>query len=267
MAAGEAHEQLALVERRHAVLRKALEVYLDDYGLNGAKAIKQALSYVIPQMNCSPSISGFSPAQWLLGQSPDFPGELLGNLLTPVHLCDNFEHELTPRATAKMAIIQADTDMKLRRALLRKYAGTNIPLNPGQKCFFWRDSRAPDLVKIRWKGPATVLVREDDEQNKPKIYWIGYKSQLLRAAPHHVRPEIGKSSESLRGSFEDAKEVVRQLKSRGVTRFADLTIQNKRNIDDIDTDEEILDDGITLTLSHLWLVADCLILSSHELHQ
>ena len=140
VAAGEAHEQLALVERRHAVLRKALEVFLTDYGINGAKAIMQALRYVIPQMNNSPSTSGFSPAQWVPGQSPDFPGELLGTSLTPVHLADSFEHELARRATAKMAIIQADTDMKLRRALLRKYAGTNISLMPGQKCFFWRDA-------------------------------------------------------------------------------------------------------------------------------
>ena len=30
VAPGEAHERLALVERRHAVLRKAIEVYLND---------------------------------------------------------------------------------------------------------------------------------------------------------------------------------------------------------------------------------------------
>ena len=36
VAAGEAHEQLALVERRHAVLRKAVEVFLMDFGLDGA---------------------------------------------------------------------------------------------------------------------------------------------------------------------------------------------------------------------------------------
>ena len=85
-------------------------------------------------------------------------------------------------------------------------------------------------------------MREEDESGKPKIYWLAYKSQLLRAAPLHVRPEIGKSTTNMMGNFEDAKAVIRSLKSRGVTRFADLTIQNKRNIYDIDTDEEVLDD-------------------------
>ena len=83
VAAGEAHEQLVLVERRHSVLRKALEIYLVDFGMTGANAVRQALSYVVPQLNNSPSTSGFSPAQWVLGQSPDFPGELLGTSLSP----------------------------------------------------------------------------------------------------------------------------------------------------------------------------------------
>ena len=99
--------------------------------------------------------------------------------------------------------------------------------------------RSPDLVKIRWKGPATVLMREEDESGKPKIYWIAYKSQLLRAAPHLVPPEIGKSTSNMMGNFEDAKEVIKSLKPRG---FADLTIQNQRNSYDMDTDEEVLDD-------------------------
>ena len=41
VAASEAHEQLALVERRHAVLRKALEVYLADYGITTASAVRR----------------------------------------------------------------------------------------------------------------------------------------------------------------------------------------------------------------------------------
>ena len=243
VAAGEAHEQLALVERRHAVLRKALEIYLMDFGLEGANAIRQALSYVVPQLNNNPSTSGFSPSQWVLGQSPTFPGELLGTNLTPVHLDTPFEDELSRRAVAKMAIVQADADQKFRRTFLRKYAGTNIALSAGQTCFYWRDARAADLVKIRWKGPATVLMREDDDDGRPRVYWIGHKTQLLRCAPHHVRPEIGRSTSTLIGDLQVAKDMLQALKSRGVTRYSDLTIKNKRNIDDVDSGDEMLDDG------------------------
>ena len=37
--------------------------------------------------------------------------------------------------------------------------------------------------------------------------------------------------------------MIKSLKSRGVTRFIDLSIQNKRNSDDIGTDEEVMDDN------------------------
>ena len=159
-----------------------------------------------------------------------------------MHLDVPFEDELSKRAVAKMAIVQAEMDQKLRRALLRKYAGTNTVLHPGQPCFFWRDAQAPDLIKIRWKGPATVIMREDNPDGKPAIYWLGYKSQLLRCAPHHVRPEIGRSSSTLLGDLKVAKDVVQKLRSRGVTRFADLTIKNRNNIDDVGSGDEVMDE-------------------------
>ena len=168
----------------------------------------------MPQLNNNPSTSGFSPSQWALGQSPTFPGELLSTNLTPVHLDTPFEDELSRRAVAKMAIVQADADQKLRRALLRKYVGTNIALSPGQTCFYWRDARAADLAKIRWKGPATVLMREDDDDGRPRVDWIGHKTQLLRCAPHHVRPETGRSTSTLRCDLQVAKDMLQALKSR-----------------------------------------------------
>ena len=108
-----------------------------DFGLEGATAICQVLAYVVPQINNTPSTSGYSPAQWVLGRSPNFPGELLGTNLPAAHLDTPFEDELSKHAVAKMAIVQAEMDQKLRRALLRKYAGTNTVLYPGQPCFFW----------------------------------------------------------------------------------------------------------------------------------
>lgn len=77
MAPGEAHTRLSLVERRHAVLRKAIEIYLTDLKLDTVDGIRQALAYVLPQINSSPTVAGFSPSQWVLGFQPNFPGDLL----------------------------------------------------------------------------------------------------------------------------------------------------------------------------------------------
>ena len=65
VAPGEAHERLALVERRHAVLRKAIEVYLSDRKLDNKKGVREAITHIIPQQNGTPSVAGFSPSQWV----------------------------------------------------------------------------------------------------------------------------------------------------------------------------------------------------------
>ena len=83
-------------------------------------------------------------------------------------------------------------------------------------------------------------MREDGPDGKPAIYWLGYKSQLLRCAPHHIRPEIGRSSATLLGDLQVAKDVVQKLRSRGVTRFADLTIKNRNTIRDVGSGNEVI---------------------------
>ena len=115
---GEAHTRLGIVERRHSILRKAVEIYMDDLDLHTVDGLRQALAYVLPQINSTPSVAGFSPSQWVLGFQPDFPGELLAEGLNPTHLGGNlsFEQVLEKRATAKVAIVKADSDRRLRRA-------------------------------------------------------------------------------------------------------------------------------------------------------
>ena len=69
VAPAESH-RLSLVERRHATLRRAIEIYMDDMKVNGPSGIRQALTYVVPQLNDTVSVAGYSPSQWLLGKMP-----------------------------------------------------------------------------------------------------------------------------------------------------------------------------------------------------
>ena len=236
---GEAHTRLSLVERRHAVLRKALEIFMADLKIDGHKGVRQALIYVVPQLNATPSVAGFSPTQWLLGRQVQLPGDLSADAPSPAQLDghQSFEELLLRRTAAKQALLQAETDRKLRRALLRQYQGTNIPLVSGQQCYFWRDARQADLVKIRWIGPARIILREDNEQGSPHMYWVSYKTQLLRCAPHHVRADPSSTATRL-DNLQEAKKEVQNLRSRGVTRFLDLPKLNKQNLADIEEDEE-----------------------------
>ena len=173
VAPGEAHERLAVVERRHAVIRRAVEIYLDFQKTDDAPGIKEALTYVMPQLNATPSVAGFSPTQWVLGHQPGMAGDLLSEHTQAPHFGGNstfnFEDALTKRQAAKKALIDADADRRLRRALSLKYKGVNAEYSLGQKVWFWRDAKQPDLVKIRWLGPAQVVMKEykQDESGTP----------------------------------------------------------------------------------------------------
>ena len=180
---------------------------------------------------------------WISAQLSWWPHFWRG--LSPAQLSGsaNFELTLQRRSATKQALVKADADRRLRRALLRRYAGQNVMLHPGQSCFYWRDARQADLVKIRWLGPALLVLREDDPEGKPYVYWLSHGTQLLRCAPHHVRQDF-RSVETTIGGLEVARQAVASLKSRGVTRFLDLDRLNKRNIDEVDEDEEAMDEDL-----------------------
>ena len=82
-----------------------------------------------------------------------------------------------------------------------------------------------------------MVLREEDENGVPTVYWLAHKTQLLGCAPHHVRADFRADGPGV----EQAKVDVRDLKSRGVTRYLDLNLA-KSNIDDVHSDEEAMDD-------------------------
>jgi hypothetical protein len=68
--------------------------------------------FVLPQINSQPTVAGYSPAQWVLGYQPAFPGDLLQEQINPAQLggSPNFESILELRTAAKMALVKADQD-------------------------------------------------------------------------------------------------------------------------------------------------------------
>ena len=234
---GEAHTRLSLVERRHAVLRKAVEIYMTDLGLSAVGGIRQALAYVLPH-NPSPTVAGFSPSQWALGFQPNFPGDLTSEGLSPAQLSGaaNFELTLERRSAAKQALVKADADSRLRRALLRRYAGQNVVLHPGQSC----DARQADLVKIRWLGPALVVLREADVPLTTS----------------------GKISGQLRPLLVVWKLLVKLwLPWSHVVWLIDLNRLNKRNIDEVDAMRKLwMMDSMSLLIGDLVWMLETLVL-------
>ena len=92
-------------------------------------------------------------------------------------------------------------------------------------------------AKIRWRGPAKVVCVEEKD-GKPQTYWLAHKTQLIRAAPHHVRPDFTAIEDTAVENLKDATQTLQQLKSRGVTRFIDLNKANKNDLWDVEEHEE-----------------------------
>lgn len=118
---GQAHARLGVLERRHQVLRRAIELYLAQRQRQPtAEAVKQALVYVIPQINNTPNLQGFSATQWSLGYVPHLPGHLTDEDLTVAQLTpsEQMATKLQLKQHAAAAVAQADIDARLRRALL-----------------------------------------------------------------------------------------------------------------------------------------------------
>ena len=113
IAPGEAHWKLGVVERRHPVLRKAIELYLRDNNLPpGRNSAIQALDHIVPVMNTLSFTRGYTPAQWVLGQNPAEHNSLTADKFNPsVHHTalteQEYHDELVRRNTARVAFLKA----------------------------------------------------------------------------------------------------------------------------------------------------------------
>lgn len=104
------------------------------------------------------------------------------------------------------------------------------------------------------------MLRAEETNNnvqRVKLYWLAYKRQLIRTAPHHVRADI-LDPQYVVDDFQSAtKQHVRHLKSRGMTRYFDIRRINRQHLDAVDEDE-MKDEMNTMTvlMSHHGTVYD-----------
>ena len=244
---GQSHTRLAILERRHQVTRRALTLFLNANPGIAAEpdGLITALNYVIPQINRMPNVCGYSPVQWTLGYTPHIPGLLMDEMTAynPAYLdpSSRLMEKLRLQQEAAKATAEADTDRRLRRALLRKYMGQHVMLNTGDLCCYWRDAPTGSSAKLQWRGPATIIMREPGPGGPTSdIYWIGHGTSLLRAAPEHVKPAHPPADDAAQAldPLQAARQALDNVRSRGVTNYTDLGRTNKRRREEIDTDEE-----------------------------
>ena len=87
---------------------------------------------------------------------------------------------------------------------------------------------------MRWKGPATVVVKEPNSHDKTS--WLVQGTFQVRCSSVHVRPDFADVVHSCTDNLELART---QLGVSGITQFTDLTLQ-RQPAEDL-SDEEMPD--------------------------
>ncbi len=190
---GQAHTRLSVLERRDPVLRRAVELFVQHHlqqpDVDPRTSIETALIYVVPQINNVPNIHGYSATQWAFGQNPKLPGHLMDPDLTVAQLAPSqqMQEKLELKQQAATAVLKGH---EATQSTLETTPSTAAHL-PTQQVFSWRDAPGGVGPKIRWKGPAVIVMVEDGRAGPlTNIYWIAHGTTLLRASGEHLRPHL-----------------------------------------------------------------------------
>ena len=177
--------QLGTGERHGGLLKRAIH----DRQLHGADTIAALCSESCRCKNVLINHGGYSPAQWVLGYTPEDVTSLSSNdpderLGTHQALVD-MEEEKTPqeqfmmqlliRQFAKEAFMKIDSSQRIRKALLRKSVPMRGPYRPGDLVCFSK--------KGKWYGPARILSNEGRSS-----LWLLHGGMTILVAKTGCRP-------------------------------------------------------------------------------
>ena len=213
---------LGVVERKHQVVRRALELYMDQCGRHDLAALKEAALYVPHSINQLSFHRGFTPQQWVLGKSMTYVHGLSGEIFNPSQEAIDeqgaFAQVQARRTQAAKAFISADSDAKLRRAFTQKFSEMDEDLSIGQRVWYWRKSLRR-LHKTGWKGPARIVAIE--EQPNVNVYWLCHGTSLIRCGQRQVRPMVEDTGMLVPADRDAALRDLADLKARSTTQFKD----------------------------------------------
>ena len=188
VAPAESHNWLCVVERRHQVVRRALELYMEDFGGATLANLKEAAIYVPPKINVMSFTLGFTPTQWVLGKTPVQELSLAAEFYNPcIDAMDEQTHFAMvqeKRYRAARAYLKADPDGKPRRATNQKFYESKDRILVGQRCWYWRIQGSGHLQKSKWIGPARCVAAEMNEDGTtPVVQWLVHGTSLLTCSP------------------------------------------------------------------------------------
>ena len=183
----DAHWQVGRTERHGDILQAMLSKYELDHPINSYADLQVALAMCTSAKNACSLRHGFSPEVLVFGKGLRVPASISGDDDLPSHAtaCSEnahgvrFRQQLAMRESARKAFHEADNQMSLRRAMLRRSRPPRGEYSAGEWVMVWKLREN----KRGWIGPAKIV-----QQDGPHSVFCLFQGNLIRAAPEHVRP-------------------------------------------------------------------------------
>ena len=247
----EAHHQNGKAERHGAILQHMLTKFDSEHPIGSYQDLQQALWWIVQSKNSCSLKRGFAPEVLVLGKHTRLPGAVCSDEMLPSHLLADsqtahgirFRQQLAYRETARKAYHDADNDMALRKAILRRSRFSSQQYSPGEWVMIWRDGKG--ALPGSWIGPMKVVVHENQS-----TIWTTMSSKLYRTSPEAIRPVTAFEAHQIRWTPDEplASQIAQQLRNvqgQGTTRAIDLQLPRDNQSPTVPTAPEILPQGIS----------------------
>ena len=182
-----AHWQNGRCERHGDILQHMLSKVDLEYPVETYEDLLQALLQCTNAKNTLSIRRGYSPETLVFGKCSKLPGSICSSEgFSSLASADRedatgiaFRRNLALREKARTAFHQADNDMALRRACLRRSRPKRDAYEAGEWVMMWQ----PNPKGGHWFGPLKVITQEDQHS-----VWATQGGKLHRRAPEHIRP-------------------------------------------------------------------------------
>eukprot|EP00435_Cladocopium_sp_Y103_P035563 s4675_g9.t1 len=202
--------------------------------------------------------SGFSPAQWFLGQDPKHAGWLIDvdaqndpAVQSQILADPSFQAKMSLREEAARAFHEAHAKDVWRRAIAARNRPLRGPYQSGQLVYIFRRKGKGQLTTRNgyWCGPGRVIGTESSTGHfVPRIVWVAWNGYLYKCSPEGLRPvpedeaEFRKLARQLaEGRLHPNVEATEQTLADRSGQYQDLT-QERPQDDDYELKDDVDDE-------------------------
>ncbi|CAE7298082.1 GIP [Symbiodinium sp. CCMP2592] len=214
--------QNGLVEKKGDVWKTAFSKAQIETRPRNKQEVQELVDQVNSAVNSMTRKDGYSPNQHVFGRDVRVPG-LISSDADPVinsSLAQGesvFERRFALRTAARRAFLDADNEMRIRRAIEHRSRPERGPFNVGQLVYFWRRNRFEN--KAHWHGPAVIIGKAGSSK-----VWVAKGTKVYRCCPEQLRCLSPDQEALVKLLPADMVHVRGQVSAKGAGNYHDLSM-------------------------------------------